>query len=922
MISLSRREIFVHIHPMDLQHALDQRARVQEFTRKHRVGLLTLLFTDLVGSTKLKQDLGDQEAVKLIQGHHDLVRGILSRFAEGEEIGTAGDSFFIIFAKPSDGVKFAVILQSELRRLGRGAARSLKDRVGVHIGEVLIEERTDLAKTKDLYGLQVDICARVMSLAEGDQILLTRSVFDNARQVLKGQEIQGMDSSEGLQWLNHGPYLLKGVEEPLEICEVGETGKAVLKPPPDSDKTHRHISPDNEPVLGWRPALDQFVPNTKWRLEAKLGEGAVGEVWLGRHETLKEARVFKFCFQIERVRALKREVTLFRLLKERIGTHPGIVDVKDLFFDEPPYYLVLDHVEGGDLPAWCQARGGVENVPLDTRLEIVAQVAEALQAAHDAGVIHRDVKPSNILIASKERANSPSRQGISGPGPPTTGINVQARLTDFGIGQVVSQQALAGLTNLGFTQTMISPGSSSVIGTQMYMAPELIAGKRASPQSDIYSLGIVLYQLLVGDLARPLTTDWAREIRNPLLQEDLARCFAGHPERRFSNAGDLARNLRTLVKRQEVLLVQESALTELVQLQAGLSARRIRAFNLEIFRIASIVVLISIIVFLITAGGHSVGTVHLAERRIRHWYNLKYLQFEHRGFAALPFVESLEFTEPLDRIVTGAILENAGDLNAAQGKYTTAIESVRLMRRTSRNPYSGLIERQLLVKRSALYRKLNRDKEAAQDNVAAMRISPRDPSVGANQVDLSAYYNGGLGEDKQPSVLIRALPRGLQVPIRRHQLLNNTEFDVRGVVLLASTNTAWKDDDRFWPRPNSVSGIRISAKATRLHFLHAADWEDSSGSRIGTYRVNYVNNESIEIPIVYGRNIWRWFGEQPGTLDRAIVAWEGKRSDNEARAQLFKFTWENPLRDVAIETIDFISADALAAPCLVALTME
>ena len=258
---------------MNLESVLEQRAKVEEFQRRHRVGLLTLLFTDLVGSTKLKQELGDREAVSLIQRHHALVREILGRFKEGEEIGTAGDSFFIVFAKPSDAVQFSLMLQSRLRSLVGEIAQPLLDRIGLHIGEVVIEERPDSPKPKDLYGLQVDICARVMSLADGDQILMTRSVFDNARQVLKGQGIEGI---KGLSWLNHGPYVLKGVEEPLEICEVGEIEAAILKPPPDSEKVHRYVSPDAEPVLGWRPAIDQVVPGTEWRLIEKLGEGGFG----------------------------------------------------------------------------------------------------------------------------------------------------------------------------------------------------------------------------------------------------------------------------------------------------------------------------------------------------------------------------------------------------------------------------------------------------------------------------------------------------------------------------------------------------------------------------------------------------------------------------------------------------------------------
>lgn len=75
------------------------------------------------------------------------------------------------------------------------------------------------------------------------------------------------------------------------------------------------------------------MPNTRWRLKTKLGEGGFGEVWLGRHQTMKERRVFKFCFRADRVRSLKREMTLFRLIKERIGDHPNIVGLREVYFD-------------------------------------------------------------------------------------------------------------------------------------------------------------------------------------------------------------------------------------------------------------------------------------------------------------------------------------------------------------------------------------------------------------------------------------------------------------------------------------------------------------------------------------------------------------------------------------------------------------
>ncbi len=159
---------------------------------------------------------------------------------------------------------------------------------------------------------------------------MTRSVFDNARQVLKGEDIE---NTTELMWMNHGQFMLKGVEEPIEICEVGEIHSAYLTPPSDSEKARRYISTDSDLILGWQPALEQSVPtSTEWVLEEKLGEGGFGEVWKARHRQLNECRVFKFCFRADRVRTLKREVTLFRLLKERVGEHPNIVKLYDVFF--------------------------------------------------------------------------------------------------------------------------------------------------------------------------------------------------------------------------------------------------------------------------------------------------------------------------------------------------------------------------------------------------------------------------------------------------------------------------------------------------------------------------------------------------------------------------------------------------------------
>jgi WD40 repeat protein/serine/threonine protein kinase/class 3 adenylate cyclase len=527
-----------------------------------------LLFSDVVGSTALKQALGDRAGVALVQEHHALVRNILEQFPGAEEISTAGDSFLLVFIKPSDAVRFALLLQARLGEFNRGRPVPVEDRIGLHLGEVVVEETG--AGKRDVHGMQVDTGARVMGLAQARQILMTRPVFDNARQSLKGEEIEGISA---LDWLNHGRFELKGVGEPVEICEVRAAGVANLSPPTTSEKARRVEVAEGEAVLGWRPAVGTVVPNTKWVLEQKLGEGGFGEVWLGRHQVMKERRVFKFCFRADRVRSLKREMTLFRLIKERIGDHPNIVSLREVYFDEPPFYVEMDYVAGQDLRAWCETQGRADKVSLESKLEIVAQVADALQAAHDAGVIHRDVKPGNILVGGPKSEVGGPKPEAGGERPEVRGQRSEVggqssklgdsqlsaltsalvvKLTDFGIGQVVSQEYLAGVTRAGFTQTLLS-GSSSQTGTQLYLAPELLAGEPATTRSDIYSLGVVLYQLVVGAFNRPLTSDWTEEVGDPLLRDDLRHCVAGKPAERFVGAGQLAKNLRSLPERRAEL---------------------------------------------------------------------------------------------------------------------------------------------------------------------------------------------------------------------------------------------------------------------------------------------------------------------------------------------------------------------------------
>ncbi len=523
--------------------------------------LLTLVFSDLVASTALKSQRGDVAAGEIIERHRACLTDLASRH-DGRIVKWAGDGCFLTFETPSAAVQFALGIQAAHR-----SDPSLPNlRVGVHVGEVM-ERWQDGAV--DFEGLAVDLASRVQSLAIPGQILMSTEVFNSAR-----QQLRSGDGDAVLSWRAHGPYVLKGMDDPLGICEVGIEGLSPLAAPPNSEKASRAVQPHEEAAFGWRPAVGQPVPKRQhWILERQLGIGGFGEVWLALNTLSKDRRVFKFCFEPDRIRGLKREVVLFRVLKQKLGGHEGIARLLDWELETPPYFIEAEYTEGGDLKDWAAQHGGLAAVPMETRLDIVAQVAGALAEAHKAGVLHKDIKPANILI----------RGTVATP---------HAIITDFGIGLLLDPQALklGALGATGLTNTLLKDSSSSTSGTAMYIAPELVEGKAPSERSDVYALGVMLYQIAVGDFSHALAPGWERDIADPLLREDIAACVDGQPEKRLQDCGQLAERLRALGRRRSTVESAQrrkrvirrgvyAAAAVLLLLAAGASAIVVRANN-------------------------------------------------------------------------------------------------------------------------------------------------------------------------------------------------------------------------------------------------------------------------------------------------------------------------------------------------------
>jgi hypothetical protein len=209
----------------------------------------------------------------------------------------------------------------------------------------------------------------------------------------------------------------------------------------------------------------------------------------------------------------------------------------------------------------------------------------------------------------------------------------------------------------------------------------------------------------------------------------------------------------------------------------------------------------------------------------------------------------------------------------------------------------------------------NQRKAAAPEH----SIPPRSEEAMPGLVDLSDHYLNSLDDDihSKPGNTLSELPRGIQS-------FQGTKFDIRGVIQLAGRDSL-QITGVFYPE--AVKGIRVHHKGRQLHFLHAAAWNPEDGNlEIGQYILHYANGESGNIPIIYQENVSDWWARQNDKpLADAQVAWEGTSPRTQGIGfllRLFKYTYENPLPEIEIETLDFISKLVHSAPMLVAVTVE
>ena len=265
-----------------------------------------------------------------------------------------------------------------------------------------------------------------------------------------------------------------------------------------------------------------------------IGAGGMGTVYLVAHPRLPRHQALKVLASAlggdpsfrERFR---READLAARLD-----HPNIVSVQDAGVDGDVMWIAMQYVDGTDTAAMLRDADGP--LPAGTVVEIIAQVAAALDYAHAKGTLHRDVKPANILVVGAPASD--------GRGPVDRPAAPRALIGDFGVARLLSE-------------TTDLTGTGNMIGTLAYAAPEMFSGAPLTPAVDVYALGCTMYELLCGTTVFPKTDPLAMMSAHALapvpritdtrpdlpaaLDDVIARALAKRPEDRFASCGELAR---------------------------------------------------------------------------------------------------------------------------------------------------------------------------------------------------------------------------------------------------------------------------------------------------------------------------------------------------------------------------------------------
>jgi serine/threonine protein kinase len=316
-------------------------------------------------------------------------------------------------------------------------------------------------------------------------------------------------------------------------------GPASLIESPVLQVAARELADESSSLLS-RPSMNAPTQIGAYKILSPLGRGGMGEVWLAYDTRLGRKVAIKllpteFTSRPERVRRFEQEARAASALN-----HPNIVTIYEIGEIDDRRFIVTEYVEGETLRQRA-AKAPQQRIRLSEALEVASQVAAALQAAHETGITHRDIKPENVMAR---------KDGL-------------VKVLDFGLAKLIRGNGESDVEKISHPAlpTSHSPLSSLttpgiVMGTTSYMSPEQARGEKVDHRTDIFSLGVMLYEMLAG--RRPFEGATASDVmaavltNEPVPLVDIApevpinlwrivrRCLEKEPERRFHSAADLA----------------------------------------------------------------------------------------------------------------------------------------------------------------------------------------------------------------------------------------------------------------------------------------------------------------------------------------------------------------------------------------------
>lgn len=493
-------------HLDDVDALLKARAEIDDQLRRHK-SALTVLFTDIAGSTGFFQRNGDTAGLAMIHRHDKLATSVVKRHG-GRVVKTIGDSAMAEFEDPAAAVRAAVEIERQFLKLNETLPEDqrVEVRIGIHSG-------VGYRKGNDLFGDVVNVAARIVKRTAPAQILISRSVYESVAE----------ESDLQCHWLNK--FTIDGRAEKEDIFEV------------------LWINPEAYREMRERLAGPSGIPG-RFELISQVGSGGVGVVYKVRDLETDEIVAIKILKpELASDPAVqenfKRELCLARKI-----THKNVCRIYDFCRADGIVYASMEFIAGESLLSRLNRAGFV---PVNEAIEIARQICAGLREAHSQGIVHRDLKPANIMLDR----------------------SATVKIMDFGIARLIQAT---------------TPMTGTIVGTPAYMAPEQAELKPVSAGTDIYALGLVLYEMVCGCPAfsgEPPVAVALKQIRDypkrpreivpnlsPLVEAVIIKCIQKDPAKRYQSVDELAAALHRAARARPVPAWRASLERELRKAEA------------------------------------------------------------------------------------------------------------------------------------------------------------------------------------------------------------------------------------------------------------------------------------------------------------------------------------------------------------------